>query len=269
MESNKILIEDLETGNLDDLIYVCSSKKLNDPVHRQGIALKKTWLEEVMSHFGPVAKIAYFQGKPVAQITFLPEEADPTKPNAREGVIQIKCIYNSAQQARSLGIATKLLERLIEECRKGRVCNIPAPCRFLVTEPFNTGEGQSLSQFFAKKGFKESQNEPRIMYLSITAPYEPLGSARHYAPLCEDEGKAIIFYNPTCEFSFPFATGIVESLADVAPRLAIELINEWERPEESIRRNYDKVIVNSKPIKTFFMDKVEFRKEVEAALTNP
>lgn len=36
-----------------------------------------------------------------------------------------------------------------------------------------------------------------------------------------------------------------------------------------MRRNYDKVIVNSKPIKTFFMDKEKFRKEVEAALTNP
>lgn len=267
MTGQDIVIKDADRGKLDNIIYVCSSKKLDDPLHRQGIALKKTWLDEMINQYGSVAKLAYYQGKPVAQITFLPEEADPTKPNSRENVVDIKCIYNSVQQARNLGIGAKLLDSLIRDSKEGRVCNLRAPCRFLVTEPFNTGEGLSLSEFFARNGFKEALGDPREMFLPVTSSYEPPCPLRSRPPLSKDRGKAIVFYNPTCEFSFPFANSTTRKILEIAPSLSAELINEWEYPEESTRRNHAKVIVNSRTIKSFFTDSEKFREEVEAALT--
>ncbi|MEM2970579.1 MAG: hypothetical protein QXR63_06565 [Candidatus Bathyarchaeia archaeon] len=48
------------------------------------------------------------------------------------------------------------------------------------------------------------------------------------------------------------------------PNIKIEMINEWEKPEESIKRNWW-LIVNAKPIQTFFMDTENFKKEVKEA----
>lgn len=36
-----IRIEDLKESNINDLIYVCSSKRLDDPIHQQGMKFKK------------------------------------------------------------------------------------------------------------------------------------------------------------------------------------------------------------------------------------
>jgi hypothetical protein len=41
MTGGEVHIENLQRSNLDDLIYVCSSKKLNDPTHMKGATLKK------------------------------------------------------------------------------------------------------------------------------------------------------------------------------------------------------------------------------------
>lgn len=76
----KIRIENLQDSNIEDFIHVCSSKRLNDPIHQQGIRLKRQWLHEMLEKYGPCAKVAYYNGKPVAQILFYPEEADVTKP---------------------------------------------------------------------------------------------------------------------------------------------------------------------------------------------
>ena len=59
MAGGEVHIEDLQKSNLDDLIYVCSSKKLNDPIHMKGVALKKAWLKEMLERYRPFAKIAY------------------------------------------------------------------------------------------------------------------------------------------------------------------------------------------------------------------
>ena len=156
MASNRIRIEDLQRSNIDDLIYVCSSKRLNDPLHLKGVALKKAWLREILERYGPCAKIAYLNEKPVAQILFYPEEADPTNPLRRRGVIRLDCVYNSMPEARQLGVATKLLQSLVEDCKQGKGCLHGTPCRFIVATPFNTGEALSMSQFYSKRGFKAS-----------------------------------------------------------------------------------------------------------------
>lgn len=71
---DRIRIENLEEKNIDDLILVCSSKRLNDPIHQQGIALRKRWLRHMLAKYGVVAKIAYYNEKPVAQISYYPKK---------------------------------------------------------------------------------------------------------------------------------------------------------------------------------------------------
>jgi len=266
MTEREVRIEDLQESNLDDLIYVCSSKKLNDPVHMKGVTLKKAWLEKMLEKYGPLAKVAYLNGKPVAQILFHPEEASPTSTLRRRGVVHLDCIYNSTPEARQLGVATKLLQSLVEDCRQGKGCLRGTPCRFIVARTFNTGEALSLSQFYTRRGFKPSPTEAGMMYLPISEPYQPGPTQGEYESMPEDKGKALVFYSPSCEFSSPFAVGIAESIREVAPSVPIELINEWEKPEEAIKRKGCTIIVNARPIKTFFMDKENFQREVREAL---
>jgi hypothetical protein len=70
----------------------------------------------------------------------------------------------------------------------------------------------------------------------------------------EDVGKATVFYSSNCQFSYPFAKRIERLIAEVAPHMKIELINEWMKPQESIRRHNWWLVVNTTPIQTFFME---------------
>lgn len=269
MASGEVRIENLQNSNIDDLIQVCSSKKLDDPIHQRGIALKKAWLREMLRSYGPFAKIAYLHERPVAQILFYPEEADPTSILKRRCVIHLSCIYNPAPEAKRRGIGTRILQSLVEDCRSGAGCLRGTPCWFIVTRPFDTGEALPLHQFYSRKGFKSSPTDPGVMYLPISEPYQPEPPQGEYDPLSEDRGRAAVFYGPSCEFSYPFAISIAETIREIAPGLPIELINQWERPKESIRRKNCEIIVNARPIKTFFMEKEKFQREVKEALEKP
>ncbi|HIE23181.1 MAG TPA: hypothetical protein EYP68_03015 [Candidatus Korarchaeota archaeon] len=57
-------------GDIDDLIFICSSKHLSDPKYAKGIELKIKWLLKTMKKVEVCAKIAYFDGKPVARYSF-------------------------------------------------------------------------------------------------------------------------------------------------------------------------------------------------------
>lgn len=88
-----------------------------------------------------------------------------------------------------------------------------------------------------------------------------------YDPLTEDRNKAIIFYGPICEFSYSFAKRVEELIKEVAPDIEIEMVNGWDKPEESIKRKNWWLIVNAKPILTFFMETEKFKEEVRQAIT--
>ncbi len=263
---NEVRIEDLREANIDDLIYVCSSNRLEDPLHQKGVVLKKNWLLRMLRDHGPFAKIAYLKDKPVSQILFHPEEADPTKRMKRDGAIFLVCVYNPFTEAQRLGIGTMLLQTLITDCSSGLECLGDKPCSFIVTKAFNTGQYLSLPEFYRRRGFEPSPSEPETFYLEITKPYEPSGVAEGYKPLPEDEGKAVVFYSPTCQFSCPFAVRISQTISEIAPDLPIEMISEWEKPEESIKRKNWWLIVNAKPIHTFFMEEDKFKAEVKKAI---
>ncbi len=264
---NKIRIEDLEKGNIDDLLHVCSCKRLNDPVHRKGMDLKRSWLHKMLDKYGSVAKIAYYDDKPVAQILYYPETADPTKTAGREDVLTLMCVYNPSPVAQKLGIGAKLLQSVIEDARElGKTCLGNRRCRFIVAKAFNTGELLSLSSFFKRNGFMQAPEEG-VLYLPIEGEYMSALSVGEYEPLQEDLGRAVVFYSPVCQFSYQFAMKTAELIKEVAPAISVELINQWERPEESIKRKNCDPIVNARHMTTFFMDTERFKEEVKRVIS--
>lgn len=246
----KTRIENLQESNIEDLIYVCSSKKLNDPIHQQGIKLKRRWLHKMLEKYGSCAKIAYYNEKPVAQILYYPEEADITKAFRRENVLVINCVYNPTAEAQKLGIGTRLLNSVIGDARQRKTCIGDKPCKFILAKAFNTGELLPLPKFYKRKGFLPTPEE-NLLYLPIEGSYEPATSVGEYEPLPEDKNKAVIFYGPICQFSHQFAKRIEEIIKEVVPNIGIEMINEWEKPEEAIKHKNWWLVVNAKPIKPF------------------
>jgi len=262
----KIEIENLQESNIDDLIFVCSSKIFNNPIHVQGVKLKKKWLLEMLTKYGACAKIAYYKGKPAAQILFYPEDADITKAYRRKNVLVINCIYNPTPEAQGLGIATKLLRSLIYDAKHRKTCLGNKPCKFILAKIFNTGEFLSMSKFYRENGFLPS-SEANVMYLPIEGTYEPRKLIGEYQSLPEDKDKAIIFYGPICQFGYQFAKRTEALIRKIAPYIQIEMVNEWEKPEESIKRKNWWLIVNAKPIQTFFMNTEKFKEEIGEALS--
>lgn len=256
-------IADLSIENVDDVFRICSHSKLSDPIQKRGIRLKRRWLLEILEN-GPPTKIAYINGRPVAQILFYPETIIPFIRNPRKGVVKIHCVYNPFPTDRGKGIGTLLLKSLIEDCRRGMKILEGRKCTFIVAKPFETREGLSLSSFYSKLGFKKGRGE---LFLEISEEYKPRVEVE-YEPLPEDKGKALIFYNPLCEYSYPFAVRVRGMLRNIEPALEVELIDEWLRPWESLKRGEHWLIVNAIPIKSFWTEKDAFKREVESALAN-
>ena len=264
--SEKVRIVSLSESNVDDLIFVCSSKRLKDRLHQRGIELKKRWLKEMLDNYGSVAKIAYHGGKPVAQILYFPEEAEKTKTGRREDVLVLNCVYNPSPGAQRLGIGRMLLESVVKEAKQKKTCLGNKPCKFIVAKTFNTGELTPLPEFYKKHGFIQTpREEGNRVYLPIEGSYEPTEPVGKYEPLKEDRGKAVVFYGPVCQFGYPFAKTIESLVREAAPKMRVELIDEWEHPQESMKRRSQWLVVNAKPIYTFFMDKERFMDEVKQA----
>jgi len=261
----KVRIENLQNSNIEDLIYVCSSKKLSDPIHQQGISLKRQLLQEMLEKYGSCAKIAYYNENPVAQILYYPEKADVSRATRREGVLIINCIYNPTSEAQKLGIGTKLLQSVIQDAKQRKTCLGNKPCRFILAKAFNTGEALPLPNFYSKNSFMQTP-EGNMLFLPIEANYEPTPVLGSYKPLQEDRNKAIIFYSPICQFGYPFAKKIGEIIKEVVPTIKIEMINELEKPEEAIKRGNWWLMVNAKPIHTFFMETEKFKEEIKQAI---
>jgi len=262
-EKASLRVADVEEANIEDVFRVCSHGRLNDPLQRQGIELKRRWMLEMLEEHGPCTKIAYLDDEAVAQLLFYPEEAAPFIADARRDVVVLHCAYNPFPKARGRGAGTALIKSLVDDCRTGLPCLEGTPCRFIAAKPFNTGEGIPLSAFYATNGFKQGQQE---MVLEVSASYQPRRMTE-YRPLPEDKGRAVMFYNPMCEYSYPFAVRVRDFLWEVEPSLTVELIDAWRRPEEYIKRGNQELLVNAKPITSFWTQREAFRREVEHALS--
>ncbi|HUS79363.1 MAG TPA: hypothetical protein VM050_11975 [Patescibacteria group bacterium] len=255
-------IEDLSRENLEDVFKVCSYNRLDDHVQRRGMSLKRAWLLMMLDEYGPCTKIAYQEDRPVAQALFFPEESVPFIPQPREDVVLLNCVYNPFLEVQGRGVATALVNELIDECRTGLPCLGGDPCSFIAAKPFETGEGISLRDFYARLGFVDGSFES---YLEITGDYMPRESGR-YVPLKEDEGRVVVFYDVMCEWGYGMALRVRDAIYDVDPEISVELIDPWERPEEYVRRGNQWLVVNAKPIKSFVTDRDNFEAEILGAL---
>ena len=255
-------VADISEDNLLDAFRVCSFGRLNDELQLKGIQMKRRWLRKMLSNYGSCTKIAYIDSTPVAQVLFYPEEAVPYLTFKREGVVIIHCIYNPFLGAQRKGVASALVESVVNDCKMGARFLGGSPCQFLVTRPFEAGEGISLERFYYSMGFIQGLNE---MYREIYGQYIPNDLTR-YTPLYEDQGKAVILYEPLCEWSYVHTEMIKETLNELSPDLHVEAYDIWENPEESIKRGNKPLIVNAEEIKSHITQKEAFLKEVQAAL---
>lgn len=259
----EMTIKDIDASNIDDVFKVCSHDRLKDPLQKRGIELKRRWLTRMLEEHGPCTKIAYLDGRPVAQILYYPEKADPTVAEPRDGVMAIRCTYNPFRETQKKGVSSRLLESVLKECRDGPRSLGGKPARFAVAQAFETGEGTSLVNFYASKGFKQGEGE---MYLELHGEYTPRKPTT-YHPLPEDRGRALVFYDPVCEWSIGSATRIEGLLNEIDPALPMTTINSWENPRESKRREGQALIVNATPIASNWRNREAFTKEVTQALT--
>ena len=246
--------------DFEDVFNVCSPDAEPGSKLMEGRQLRERWLRETLNEYGPFTKVAYIDGEPVSQIMYYPEKALPYLAGARDGVLRIECVYSRVP---GKGAGSSLLADLLKEAGEGIESLRGEPCRFIVTEPFATGEGLELKKFYERNGFKEGDGE---MYLEIHGGYTPR-ERTDYTPLSEDEGKAVLFYNVNCEHSVNFAYNVKKLIHEIKPGYPVAIINMWTAPMESSRRGNEFIIVNQRPIKSYWRTP-EFRREARAAIEN-
>jgi GNAT superfamily N-acetyltransferase len=264
-----LLVENLSKENLEDVFEICSHNRFDGPLHKKGIEVRRRWLIDMLDQHGSCAKIAYLDGRPVAQIQFYPEETIPYVHEPRKDVVYLQCIYNPFPEAQRKGAGAALMEALVDECHMGLDCLGGRPCSFVVTRPFQHEGDLSFSEFYKKYGFRQG---PQEMFLKIKGEYVPR-EIPEYHPQPEDRGRVIILYNPACEWGHFLAFTMKELLKGMDPVPSVEIFNIWERPEGFLKRPLQRVIsgrviVNGQLIKggVFWTDREALRREVEEAM---
>jgi len=265
-----VALEELIDDNIDDLIEVCSSLDPESDELKRGIEVRREWLTDMLSRYGPVAKIAYIEGKPVAQIMFYPERADPSIWEARDYSIYLHCLYNPSKAHQRKGVGRSLMEAVIKQCRAG--VGICKGCRLIATDGFDTGEGLSLIDLYRRFGFSERVDEDSqalwggtVMHLVLSGSVQP----RHRPPfvfLPEDKRAAVIFYSPACQFSYSFAAKTARAMLETEPGLKVALINRWQQPAEYLKRGARWAVVNGREVLGNPMDEVAFKEELRGIL---
>jgi hypothetical protein len=238
---SSVTVRDVNEENLDDAFRVCSNGRLGDPLQMQGIELRRRWIRKMLAVTGPCVKVAYLDGHPVAQLLFYPETSVPYQPRPRTGVVLLRCVYNPFKEAQGKGASTALIKNLIDECKRGPRCLNGGKCGFIASEAFNTGEGVPMERLYEANGFMKMDAE---MAYEVAGKYIPPHELS-YTKSKRDEGKAIIVYNPTCEYSYPTALRVRDLIAGIYPAMPVALINQWDEPWESIRLANHELTVNS------------------------
>lgn len=258
-----VYVKDVTLDNIGDVFRVCSRNKLFDPLQKEGICLKEKWLNHMLTVYGTITKVAYYNEEPSAQIMYYPEEALPYIASPRGNVLLIECIYNSNPESQGKGVGTKLLEALLIESSEGLKCMNGKVPEFIVASAFNTGEGISMEKFYLSKGFKKGNNE---MFYELKGKYYPRETIK-FNQLDEDKNKIIVFYNRNCEYSYPFSMKIKEAIREVDGEIPVELIDVWDKPGEYAKRGENLVIANTKPVYSHIAKPEEFKREIKEALS--
>jgi GNAT superfamily N-acetyltransferase len=269
-------VEDVSEENLEDVFKICASAyKISSPnsseglLHEKGVDVRRRWLIDMLEQHGPCAKIAYLDGRPVAQIVFCPEEAIPYIREPRKDVVDILCTYSPFPEAQRKGVARALVKDLVDECDSGLSCLGGRPCRFVVTLPFPREGRQSLIDFYEKYGFRQGFKEK---FLEIKEGYVTRENP-DYHPLPGDLDRTVLLYNPACEWGYFYAFKVEDLIRGMDPDHPIEIHNIWERPEEFTKRSIQRVTAGRVIVKGqniipshFWYDREAFLRNVEEAL---
>ena len=277
---DEIIVKDIDYENIDDLCNVCvPPEKRKEPEFLKGIEEKRKWVNHMLTTFGVFAKIAYLDDIPVGQIQY--------KPIPDKRILYIYCIYVPENKHWKKGIATKLLNTLIEDMKKPSASFKWKSALALVTKAFSgESEGQYYaSSFFKGKGFFRIEGNPDFFYYPLDNGFslneddvkeiskELFWEQQkiEYVYQNMDKEKAVIIYGPSfCPYHYLFLKKAEAFIKQVAPHITIRWISESEEPEEVKKRgDFKGCIVNGKPIKSFVFEKEAFLKEVTEALNSP
>lgn len=254
-------IKDVNKENLDSFIKLCiPSDKIKDPLFIKGIEEKKFWAEKTLEKYGNIAKVAYKDNKPVGFIQYIFKE--------EEKIVEINCIFIPEKENLRKGVGKKLLFSLIDDVITKNSTSSGMLFNALINYPIDIPERFKESEFFKKYGFKEILlGEQSCLYYPLKENYVYKPKEEAYSPLDEDNDKVLIFYDPACPFSKYFSKLIEKIIRNIDASITIRHINIFEESiEVSKRGKIYNVIVNKIPIKSFFLDKENFEKEVKEAL---
>jgi len=265
-----ITLQEFGEDNIDDLIRICSPLDPESGELRTGIAIRREWLMSMFSKYGSIAKIAYIEDDPVAEIMFYPEKADPSVWGRRDYSVYLHCLYNPNKATQRLGVGRSLMDALIKQCTIGTgSCR---GCKLIAADGFDTGIGLSLIDFYRRFGFTEISGEDGQALWGGTSMHlvlsQPVQSRPHlpFVSLQEDRGHAVVFYSPACQFSYQFAAKTAHMISETEPELKVNLINRWQQPDEYLKRGARWAIVDGREVTSSPMDGAAFRKEIRKIL---
>lgn len=225
---------------------------------------KRLWAMEMHKKWGTFAKLVFVQDNAAGLIHY--------EPIAEERVFLIHCIYIPDVEYWQKGIASQLLSSLVDGAKGRKSWMEGNPAMGFVTRTFHgeKPEQYPARDFFIKKSFKQMEENPDFLYYPLQSgfTYQPIIKKGEYIPQEDDWGKALIIYGPSyCPFSYAFLKMTERAISEIAPRTAIRWINKIEEPGEFKKRGgFEGCIVNGRSIKTFVLDKENFKKEVKQAI---
>jgi GNAT superfamily N-acetyltransferase len=265
---DEINVKDVTEENIDDLCRVgVSPEKRDDPDWIRGVADKKKWAIETLPRWGPFAKVAYHNESPAGMIQYrsLPDEQ----------VVHIDCIYVLIPSYWRKGIASRLLNSLMEDVKKPMSWFDNKRPLGLVTRTFLGGapEQYTAREFFTRKGFRQIGEDPDHLYYPLQPGFVYKSVAKkevRYVPQDEDKGKVVIISGPDyCPATYPYFLKRTEKyMRETYPSVPIRWIDSAGEPEEVRKRNVSvgDCIVNARLMPSYVLDKDDFQKEVKAAL---
>jgi N-acetylglutamate synthase-like GNAT family acetyltransferase len=259
----KLEIKDITLENIDHFANLCiPMERRNDAQFIKGAKMKKKWATEALKAYGSIAKLAYLDSKPVGLIQY--------QLNPAERIVEISCIFVPEKANSRKGIGKSLFKALIEDAKKPQPLFDNEVPDALVTWAFQVPKWYPQHKFYQRMGFKRVKtDDPFLLYHPLKKGYVYRPKERKYLPQEEDQGKAFIFYDPSCPFAIHFAHAIKKSIREVAPGIPIGVINKFEELEQVKKRGQALTCaVNRRAIQTFFMDKENFQKEVKQALSS-
>jgi N-acetylglutamate synthase-like GNAT family acetyltransferase len=257
----KLEIRDVSLENIEDLVNLCiPPDKKDDPLFVEGMNAKMRWATHLIERHQSIAKLAYLNSKPVGLIQ--------CQLNPEERLVEITCVFVPEEENFRKGIGKSLLKALMKNVKEPKPAfNNDVPLA-LVTWAFEVPGRYPQHKFYQRMGFKRvKEDDPFLLCYPLKKGYVYRPKEKKFIPQEEDNGKALIFYDPSCPFCIYFSENIKKSIGEVAPDIPITMINKFEESEEVEKRGkVPSCAVNRKPIETFFMDKENFQKEVKKAL---